>query len=435
MKEPDVSRTVRTKNVSEPFSIPDFAPPTAGDRVCELAEFGGIPDGTTSNTAAFERAIAQCARASGRVVVPRGCWLTGPIELRSGVHLHLDRGAELIFSTRAEDYLPAAFTRWEGHECYNFRPLIYAHDCRNIAITGEGVLDGRGAAWWPWAQRQAVAHAVLFNAGRDGVPVEERVFGTVQDGLRPPFFQPIGCRDVLIEGVTFRNGPMWTIHPVYCENVTTRGVTVLTEGPNTDGLNPDSCRNVRIENCRFSTGDDCIAINSGKNEDGRRVGRPCERIVIRHCRMEHGHGGVVIGSGMSGGVRDVLVHDCTFDGTQRGIRLKAVRGRGGVVENVWFRDITMSRIEAEAIVMDLHYADPTVTPRLDAAPTFRDIHVARIRCDGAGTAIRLRGLPEQPLENITLEDVRITAREGMSCDEVKGLRNIDVCIRTSDAQR
>ncbi|MAE62919.1 MAG: hypothetical protein CMJ18_01495 [Phycisphaeraceae bacterium] len=421
---------MNARQADDPFPVPVFAAPVPGERICRLSDFGGSPDGASVNTAAFARAIERCAAGGGRVIVPRGHWLTGPIELHSGVHLHLEEGAEISFTTRFEDYLPAVFTRWEGHECYNFRPLIRSCGTRGVAITGSGVLDGSGAAWWPWTERQGAAQAALFKAGRDGVPVERRAFATEQDGLRPPFFQPIRCRDVLIEGVTFRNGPMWTIHPVYCDNVTVRGVTVLTEGPNTDGLNPDSCRNVLIEDCRFATGDDCIAINSGKNEDGRRVGRPCERIVVRRCRMERGHGGVVIGSGMSGDVRDVLVHDCAFEGTQRGIRLKSMRGRGGVVERIRYRDIAMRRIADEAVVIDLHYPDATVKPRADATPVFRDVRLSGVRCVGAGRAVLLRGLPEQPLENIVLADLRIEADEGLRCEHVIGLRRSNVDIRT-----
>ena len=221
---------------------------------------------------------------------------------------------------------------------------------------------------------------------------------------------------------------------MYCENVIVRNVTVRSHGPNTDGLNPDSCQGVLIENCFFSTGDDCIAINSGKNEDGRRVGRSCKDIIIRDCRMERGHGGVVIGSGMSGGVRNVYVHNCDFQGTDRGIRLKSIRGRGGIVENVWFENISMKNIRYEAIVANMSYADPTVTPKRDAPPTFRNIHLTNICCCDAATAVEISGLPEQPLQKITLRDIRITAIKGAIIQDVEGLITSNVSIKSSVTQ-
>ena len=386
------------------------------------------------NTEAFRQAVAACTAAGGGTVrVPPGDWLTGPIHLESNVRLHLEKDAVLRFSTRPADYLPVVFTRWEGHECYNYSPLIYARDCVNVAVTGEGTLDGRGKAWWPWKKLQN-ARAV-YDAEFNGIAVEDRVFGTEEAALRPSFFQPLGCRNVLVEGVTFRDGPMWTIHPVYCENVIVRNVSVITEvdGPNTDGLNPDSCRNVLIEDCFFSTGDDCIAINSGLNEDGRRVGRPCENVLIRRCRMEHGHGGVVIGSGMSGGVRNVHAHDCDFRGTDRGIRLKSMRGRGGVVENVWFDNVTMADITHEAIQINMFYGSTSADPQTDAAPTFRDIHLTNVSCDGAAAAVELIGLPERPLENVTLKQIRVRAHKPMICQDVAGLAIEDVAIATAPA--
>jgi polygalacturonase len=226
---------------------------------------------------------------------------------------------------------------------------------------------------------------------------------------------------VLIEGVTFLNGPMWTMHPVYCENVLIRRVAVKSTGPNTDGLNPDSCRNVLVEDCSFSTGDDCIAINSGMNEDGWRVGRPCENIVIRNCQMSEGHGAVAIGSGMSGGVRNVHVHDCHFMGGDQGIRLKSMRGRGGFVENVTFENIRMADLRREAIVLNMFYGSSTAASRSDAPPVFRNIHIRNVNCEGAGVAVDIRGLPEQRIRQVTLENLRLNAVEGIRCQDVDDL--------------
>jgi polygalacturonase len=415
-----------------PFDMPAVEPPVFPDRVFDVRDYGAAGNGETLNTESFRLAVEACHESGGGVaLIPAGIWVTGPIHLRSNVNLRLEKEAVVRFSTRFADYLPVVFTRWEGIECYNYSPLIYAPDCENVALTGEGTLDGQGAAWWHWKRLQQAAAETLYDAEFDGIPVEERVYGSEEAALRPQFFQPINARRVLVEGVTFVNGPMWTMHPVYCEDVLVRGVTVRTEGPNTDGLNPDSCRNVLVEGCTFATGDDCIAINAGMNEDGWRVGRPCENIVVRHCRMIEGHGGVVIGSGMSGGVRNVYAHDCTFEGGDRGIRLKSMRGRGGVVENVTFENIRMWGMRGEAIVVNMFYESSTVAPRSDMPPTFRNITIRDVTCDGAGVAVRIRGLPERRIEHLVLENLRLNAIEGIHCQDVDDLtlNNVSGVVR------
>jgi polygalacturonase len=420
-------------NGSSPFAMAPIEAPTFPGRIFDVRDFGAVDDGTTTNTPAFGRAVEACHGAGGGVVrIPAGTWLTGPIHLRSNVNLCLERGALVRFSTHPADYRPPVLTRWEGVECYNYSPLIYARDCDNIAVTGEGVLDGQGRAWWHWKKLQQAAAKTLYDAQFEGVPVERRVYGSEEAALRPQFLQPLRCRNVLVEGVTFVNGPMWTMHPVYCENVLVRGVTVQTEGPNGDGLNPDSCRNVLIEGCSFATGDDCIAINSGMNEDGWRVARPCENIVIRDCTMSEGHGAVAIGSGMSGGVRHVYVSDCHFTGGDQGIRLKSMRGRGGFVEDVHVERITMAGLRQEAIVLNMFYGFSTAASRSDAPPVFRNIHVKDVTCTSAGVAITIRGLPEQPVERVVLEDLRLNAVEGIRCQEVDGLtlRNVSGVVQT-----
>jgi polygalacturonase len=392
---------------SLPFDMPLVEAPSFPDRLFDVREFGAVDDGTTANTQAFGRAVEACHQAGGGIVhIPVGNWLTGPIHLRSNVNLRPEKGALVRFSTRPADYLPVVFTRWEGIECYNYSPLIYARDCENIAVTGEGTFDGQGGAWWHWKKLQQAAAKTLYDAEFNQIPVEERIYGTEEAALRPQFLQPIHCRNVLVEGVTFLNGPMWTIHPVYCENVLVRNVTVQTTGPNTDGLNPDSCRNVVIEGCSFSTGDDCIAINSGMNEDGWRVGRPCENIVIRNCAMSEGHGAVVIGSGMSGGVRNVY---------------KSMRGRGGIVENVYFENIQMAGLRREAIVLNMFYGSSTAASRSDAPPIFQNICIKNVTCESAGVAVAIRGLPEQRMEHLVLENLHLNAIEGIQCQDVDDL--------------
>lgn len=365
---------------------------------------------------AIQAAVDDCAKNGGGIVtVPRGEWKTGPVHLKSNVELRLEDGSVMIFSDRYEDYLPVVFTRWEGTECFNYSPLIYANGCENIAVTGNGTLIGSGQAWWHWKKLQQAAAEELCYAQRNGVPAEKRVYGTEKAALRPSFIQTINCRNVLLEGFTVKDGPQWTIHPVYCEDVTVRNVTVSTHGPNTDGLNPDSCRNVLIEGCRFDTGDDCIAVNAGMNEDGWKVGRPCENIEIRNCVMTGGHGAVTIGSAVSGGVKNVYAHDCMISGTMQGIRLKSMRGRGGYIDGAVFDNITIDNVSDQAIQINMFYESSTVEPKTDEPTECRNIFIKNVRGSGAKTGIQINGLPERKLENIVLENIELSAEEAIVC--------------------
>lgn len=361
------------------------------------------------NPKTIQEAIDRCP-AGGKVIVPAGEWKNGPLTLKSNLTLQLEEGCTISFSDRMEDYLPPVFTRWEGVECYNYRPFIYARDCENITITGKGAFFGNGESWWHWKKLQQAAATCLCEAQSKNIPPEKRVFGTREAALRPSFLQLISCRNILLEQFGIQDGPQWTIHPVYCEHVRINGVRVETKGPNTDGINPDSCRDVLIEHCTFQTGDDCIAINSGLNEDGWRVDRPCQQVEIRDCSFLGGHAAVAIGSGMSGGVSDVYVHDCVIRDTQRGIRLKSMRGRGGYIRDVKFSDITIANVEEEAIQVSMNYESSTAVPVSDKAPEFSDICFERIQGEGAKTGIALRGLEESPLA-VTLKDVKITAEQ------------------------
>ncbi|HPD29191.1 MAG TPA: glycosyl hydrolase family 28 protein [Phycisphaerae bacterium] len=425
-----VARKIRNtlQDQRPPFEMPAVQPPVFPDRHVSIEQFGAVGDGKTLNTSAIARAIADCAeKGGGRVLIPPGVWLTGAIHLKSNVELHLAEGAELRFSTNPADYLPAVFVRWGGFECWNYSPLIYARDCVNIAVTGRGKLEGQGKAWWGWVKEQDRVSRRLYDMVLAGVDVEQRLFADEKEPLRPQFIQPINCRNVLIEGVTITSGPFWTIQAVYCENVLVRNITVTNEGPNNDGFNADSCRNVLVEHCTFATGDDSVAIKSGLNEDGWRVGRPSENIVVRHCRMMRGHGGVVIGSDMSGGVRNVFVHDCDFSGSQIGIRLKSSRGRGGIVENVYYRDIDLGDIQGQAITIHTDYKAYFGADQ-GKAPAFRKIHISDVICRKAAQAVRLSGLPEQLIEDVVFERAILGAKEGMTCSQVKGLRLADVAV-------
>lgn len=373
------------------------------------------------NQRSIQEAIDQCPEDGGIVIVPAGEWLSGPLHLKSNLTLYLEEGAIVRFSQVMEDYLPPVFTRWEGVECYNYSPLIYARDCENITIAGRGTLDGQGSAWWHWKKLQQAAANRLCQAESLHIPVEERVFATREDALRPSFIQTIGCTGVLLEDFTILNGPQWTIHPVYCSDVTARNLTVRSEGPNTDGLNPDSCENVLIESCTFETGDDCIAVNSGLNEDGWRVNRPCRKVEIRDCRFLGGHAAIAIGSGMSGGVEDVWVHNCVIEQIERGIRIKSIRGRGGYVRNVRFDTIQIHHASEDGIQISMNYNSSTAVPVSAQAPEFSDLHFFRIQGRSEKNGIALTGLPESYIRNVVLEDVEIEAPNAFSQEYVEQL--------------
>ena len=400
----------------------DLQRPHFPDATFDVRQYGAVEGGVTKNTDAFARAIAAAAQAGGgRVVVPPGRWLTGPIHLQSHINLEVQAGAEILFSPQFSDYLPPVLTRWEGLEVYNYSPLIYARDCTDVAITGGGKLNGQGDAWWPWKKKQGAAAKRLYEMAIAGTPVKDRVFGTEADALRPSFIQTFGCKNVLIEGITVSNGPMWTIHPVYSENVIIHGVSVITTGVNNDGCDPDSSKNVLIEDSFFSTGDDCIIIKSGLNEDGWRVGKPSENIVVRRVRGATGHGGVGIGSEMSGGVRNVWVHDCEFKGTDRGLRIKSMRGRGGVIENVWYERVKHEDLRLMVVELTTFYGSSTLTPHTQTPPTIRGVHVRDITAVGAGKAIDIIGLPERPIEDVTFDNVQITSNHGVRLVDAKNI--------------
>ncbi len=398
-----------------PAILRRLRPPSFPPRDFDVTRYGAARDGVTDSSEAFRRAIAACrAAGGGRVVVPAGDYLTGPIHLRSNVNLHVASGATLRFSPDPRQYLPVVFSRWEGVECMNYSPLIYAYQQVNVAVTGSGTLDGQAgpAHWWPWKGRteygwkkgdpdQLKARAALLDMAERDVPVPQRVFGEGHY-LRPQFIQFYECRNVLIDGVTVRNSPMWEIHPVLSENVTVRGVRVVSHGPNNDGCNPESCTDVWIKDCHFDTGDDCIALKSGRNRDGRRLARPCQNIVIQGCVMRDGHGGVVIGSEISGGARHVFAEDCRMDSPNldRVLRIKTNSVRGGVIEHVYLRNIEVGQVADAAVLADFFYEEGD-TGRDD--PVVAHIDVRNLTCRKSKYALYLRGYPRAPVRDITLE--------------------------------
>lgn len=392
-------------------------PPEFPERTFDVRRFGAKADGKHDNTKAFAAAIQACHDAGGgKVLIADGDYLTGPIHLLSNINLHIAEGARVLFITDPNAYLPAVFTRWEGMELMGYSPLIYAYGQTNVAITGKGVLDGQAnrTTWWPWKggawkggtdwsvpgfPTQDAARDKLMADMENGVPVAERIYA---DGanLRPPFIQPYACKNVLIEGVTITNAPFWLLNPVLCENVTVDGVSCVSHGPNSDGCDPESCKNVVIKNCLFDTGDDCIAIKSGRNADGRRLNVPTENVVISHCKMREGHGGVVIGSEISGGVRNVFVEHCEMSSPDldRGIRIKTNSVRGGVIENFFLRDITIGEVTT-AIVIDFDYEEGDAGK---FTPTVRNIDIRDLHCENAKHVFQVRGYKRSPIQNLHL---------------------------------
>lgn len=389
---------------------------------------------------AINRAIVDCSlNGGGTVLVPEGTFHTGPLTLKSNVNLHIAEGAILKFSTDQSLYFPAVITRWEGLDCYNARPLIYAYGETNIAVTGKGTIDGQGSneTWWPmcgaprygWkegmiAQRNGGRDRLLMYAETD-TPIDKRVM-TPEDGLRPQMINFYSCNTALIEDVTLINAPFWVIHPLLCENLIVRGVQIFNRGPNGDGCDPESCKNVLIENCMFDTGDDCIAIKSGRNNDGRKWNIPSENIIVRKCQMKNGHGGVVIGSEISGGYRNLYVEDCEMDSPllDRVIRIKTSTCRGGLIENVFVRNITVGECKEAVLRINLQY-EPREQCNRAFTPTVRNVHLRNITSQKSQYGVLIIGLDDADnVYNISVEDSRFNnvSKGGNSITGAKDVR-------------
>lgn len=391
----------------------------------DMKQAGAVTDGTTVNTRLINSTIERLAgEGGGTLFFPAGRYLTGPIRLKSNITLELEAGATLLFSTNFDDYLPFVEVRHEGVMMKSFCPLIYATDAENITIKGEGTLDGQGKAWWDEffkvlidlrdnGKRDVNKYQPLFEKENDVKKIasetNEDWHGTLDRRFfRPPFIQPIRCKNVRIEGVKIINSPFWTVNPEFCDNVTVDGVTIHNvDSPNTDGINPESCRNVHISNCHISVGDDCITIKSGRDLQARNLAAPCENITVTNCTMLSGHGGVVIGSEMSGSVRHVTISNCVFEGTDRGIRLKSTRGRGGVVEDIRVSNVVMKDIKKEALTFNLKYSRMPQEPKSERTPVFRNIHISGITVVDVNVPIEIVGLEEAPITDIVLRDIQI----------------------------
>jgi polygalacturonase len=411
--------------------------PVFPNRAFDITKFGAVGDGTTLCTAAISKAISAChAAGGGRVVVPAGRFLTGAIHLKSHVNLVVSEGATLAFSRDPKHYLPLVFTRWEGTELMNYSSFIYAFGQTNIAVTGTGTLDGQAdeTHWWQWkgpspinpTEHARSARAKLIEMGAAGVPVAKRVFGE-GSYLRPNFITTYRCQNVLFEGVSMVNSPMWEVHPVLCTNVTVRNVHINSHGPNNDGCDPESCKDVLIEGCVFDTGDDCVVLKSGRNNDGRRVNVPIENVIVRNCVMKDGHGGVVIGSEVSGGARWVFAEKCQMDSPKLwwALRIKTNAVRGGLVEHVYMRDVTVGEVTYAVATINYYYEEAENGTFM---PTVRDVELRNVTSRKSTSSVELRGFAKDPIQNVRLIDCtfdnvakpdQIEAVQGLSLTNVR----------------
>jgi polygalacturonase len=414
-----------------------ISPPVFPDKDFTVTKFGAVGNGKTDCTKAFKKAIEKCSAAGGgRVVVPKGIFLTGALYLKSNVNLYVSEDAIIKFSTDPKKYLPLVYARWEGVECMNYSPLIYAFEEENIAVTGKGVLDGQSSYehWWNWKgsedttkANQREARKKLLEMGENNVPVADRTFGE-GSFLRPNFFEPYRCKNILVEGVTFKNSPMWFLNPVLCKNVTFLSVKTEGLGPNNDGIDPESCTDVLVKNCFFNNGDDCMAIKSGRNGDGRRVNVPCENIIIQGCTMKDGHGGVSIGSEISGSVRNVFIEDCSMDSPNldRALRIKTNAMRGGIVEKVYLRNIKVGQVSEAAIKIDFYYEEGEAG---HFTPIVRDIEVKNLECNKSRFAIWIRTFEKSPATNVSIENCSFqNVTEPNVLDNVRNLSMVGVKI-------
>lgn len=472
----------QNKTIEKPYSfdnLPVVATTSFKSDTISILKYGAKNDGLTLNTKSINQAITDCSnRGGGVVLIPEGLWLTGPVELKSNVNLHLAKNSLLQFTKDFNQY-PLVEGNWEGIPQMRNQSPIWAVNQQNIAITGYGIVDGAGDAWrmvkkdkltesqWKrlvasggalsdnqkiwYPSAQSLKGSKIKDAGVIAAGKDAAFYAGIKDFLRPNLMVLTSCKRVLLEGVTFQNSAAWNLHPLMSEDITIRNVYVKNAwyAQNGDGLDLESCKNVLVEGSTFDVGDDGICIKSGRDEAGRSRGVPTEDVIIRNNIVYHAHGGFVIGSEMSGGARNIWVSDCSFIGTDIGLRFKTTRGRGGIVENIYVNNINMIDIAGEAILFDMYYAaqDPiplagekrdaiktVVIPVTEATPQFRNFFIKDIVGSGASKAIFLRGLPEMNIKNINLENVTIQAEKGIECIEATDInfKNVNIIVNNSD---
>ena len=456
-----------------PFQMAEVKAPVIPDAKVSLKDFGAVGTGDVLCTEAFGKAIDKLSKmGGGHLVVPRGIWLTGPIVLRSNIDLHLEAGAVIQFAADEKLY-PLVQTSFEGLDTRRCQSPLSANGATNISITGQGVIDGNGQYWRP-VKRQKVTDSqwkeVLsrpggretkkgywvpsegYEKGESGanmnVPTAntEEEWQAIKRFLRPVMVSLVNCKNVLLEGVIFQNSPAWNLHPLMCENIIIDNV--LARNPffaqNGDALDLESCTNALIVNSKFDAGDDGICIKSGKDADGRKRGIPCSNVIVDGCTVFAGHGGFVVGSEMSGGVKNIYVKDCQFLGTDVGLRFKSTRGRGGIVENIYVDGISMTDIKTYAMTFNMYYGgisvaevlaaggqqeEPKPMPVNEETPIFRNIDIRNVICHNAGFAMEFNGLPEMPIDRITLTNIDITAEKDATFQFCKNIKKENVNIR------
>ncbi|HEY6504446.1 MAG TPA: glycoside hydrolase family 28 protein [Chitinophagaceae bacterium] len=453
--------------------LPVVTSPKFKKDTTNIVKYGAIPDGNTLNTKSINGAIDAIHKKGGGVVlVPQGLWLTGPVVLKSNVNLHLAAGATLLFTDDKKEY-PLVAANWEGLPQMRNQSPVSATGATNIAITGKGIIDGNGDGWravkkdkltesqWKkllasggvlsedkktwYPSEQFVKGAKMQNPGMISPEKDAAFYESIKDFLRPNLVLLTNCKYILLEGVTFQNSPAWCLHPLMSEHLTVRNISVKNPwyAQNGDGIDVESCKNVLIENSVFDVGDDALCMKSGRDAEGRKRAMPTENVIIRGCTVYASHGGFVIGSEMSGGARNIYVSNCTFIGADIGLRFKTTRGRGGIVENIFIKDIYMKDIPAEAILFDMYYMakDPVtlvgekrelpkveLKPVDETTPQFRNFHISNVYCNGAEKGIFIRGLPEMHVKDIVLENMVLQAKNGIDVQEATGItfKNIKV---------
>ena len=458
-----------------PFPMPEVTAPVIPDNQVNLKDFGAVGDGITLNTEAFAKAIdALVQKGGGKLVVPQGVWHTGPIVLKSHINLHLNAGAVILFAAD-ETLYPLIDTSFEGLDTRRCQSPLSANGATDIAITGKGVIDGNGQYWRPvkkgkvtenhWKELLAIpgsqemkpgywVPSAGYAKGEQGANMNvpnaktDAEWNAIKRFVRPVMVSLVKCKNVHLKGVIFQNSPAWNLHPLMCENVLVEDVLVRNPSfaQNGDALDLESCKNALIINSRFDAGDDGICIKSGKDADGRRRGIPCENVVVKGCTVFAGHGGFVVGSEMSGGVKNILVDQCQFLGTDVGLRFKSTRGRGGIVENIYIKNISMTDIKTDAITFNMYYGGKSVAEMLadgdnpdnvtkmpvnEETPIFRNIDIKNIICNGAGRAMEFNGLPEMPIDGISLKDITILAKKDAvftNCQNITK-KNVNITIQ------
>ena len=460
--------------------LPVIISPKFRKDTTSITKFGAVPDGYMLNTKSINDAItAVNKRGGGVVLVPAGLWLTGPVVIKSNVNLHLAQGATLLFTADKSQY-PLVAANWEGLPQMRNQSPVSATDAVNIAITGKGIIDGNGDPWRAVKSDKLTASQWKKLVASGGVLSEDKktwypsegfmkgskmpanpgmitpdrdaaYYESIKDFLRPNMVLFTKCKNVLLEGVIFQNSPAWCLHPLMCENLTVKNIFVKNPwyAQNGDGIDVESCKNVLIENSVFDVGDDALCMKSGRDAEGRKRGMPTENVIIRGCTVYASHGGFVIGSEMSGGARNIYVSNCTFIGSDIGLRFKTTRGRGGVVENIFIKDIYMKNIPAEAILFDMYYMakDPVALvgekrelPKVEfkqfdeTTPSFRNFHISNVYCNGAEKGIFLRGVPEMHVKDIVLENMVLQADKGIDVQEASNItfRNIKVISKETN---